>query len=84
MQTVHRPLRNFVFRWVALDPIRMKVLYHNCIAMLHTRFALFIGTSMVRRDSLTKYLRQMNTVSSCIRADFVSVHTSQVGSLGKV
>ena len=57
-------LRSFVLRWVALNPIRRMVLYHDCVTMLQTRFVIFAEIFVIRRKSIPKLLWMMNTVSS--------------------
>ena len=57
LQTVHRMLRNFVgLRWVAVNLVRIKVLIHDCVTMLQTRFVVFIENFMIRRYSITLFL----------------------------
>ena len=63
-QTVHRLFRSFVFRWVALNPMRRMVLYHDCVTMLQTRFVFFAEIFVIRSESMPKLLWMMNTVSS--------------------
>ena len=41
-------LRSFIFRWVTLDPSRVKVLYYDCVTMLQTRFVLFTENFSIR------------------------------------
>ena len=49
LQTLHRFLRSFVVRWVALSPTRVRVLHHDCVTMLQTRFVLHIENLVIRR-----------------------------------
>ena len=55
------------FRWVTWNQTRMKVLCHDCVTMLGTRFVVFTGNFVIRRCSISKILWMMSTVSSCFR-----------------
>ena len=56
LPTFHCLLRSFVFRWVALNPTGTKVLYHDCVMMLQTRFVLCTENFLKRRKSTINFL----------------------------
>ena len=68
LQTFHRSLRSCVLRWVALHPVSIKVLQHDCVAMLQTRLVLLIESFVIRLGSNTKLPWMMDSVFSRFRA----------------
>ena len=68
LQTFHRFLRSLVHRCVALNSTQRKVLHHDCVTMLQTRFVLLNENFLIRRESITKFLWMTDSVSSRFRA----------------
>ena len=60
LQTFHCFLRSFLFRWVTLDPIGMKILRHDWV--LQMRF-VFITENFVTRHCGSPFFGMVNTVS---------------------
>ena len=51
-----------------LNPLRTQILDRDCVAMLQTRFILFIESSLIRSYRITKFWCMMITVSSRFKA----------------
>ena len=87
VQALRGFLRNFIHRWAAWNPMRMKVLHQDCMRMLRTRFVLLVESSMIRRYSITRHSWMTSTVFPAAlarsRAVFVSLQTSQFECLGE-
>ena len=67
LKTFHRLLLSFVFS-LGFEVDTIEDLHHDCAPMLQTSCVLLIENVMIRRSGTTKFVRQVNTVSSCIRA----------------